>query len=197
MRYLSFLLLTLLVGCATTPAPPPAGTAPWQERLERLSTLQSWQAQGKLALRNGAAAESANLLWRQQDGRSELQLSGPLGVAATQILAEGERLEVRRGEELRILDISTPQAVELSTGWDLPLKALPYWMLGIPQPGAEATDLAFENERLTTLSQDGWQVSFDAYGQFGGYTLPTRLRVSRGETSARLFVRDWQPGSEP
>lgn len=195
MRYLSLLLLALLAGCASPPAPPPGPGAPWQARAERLAALQSWQAQGKLALRNGSAAESANLLWRQQDGRSELHLSGPLGMAATRILAEGERLEVRRGEELRVLDISTPRAVEMSTGWDLPLKALPYWMLGIPQPGAAATRLSFDNERLSTLSQDGWQVTFDAYGQFDGYTLPTRLRVSRGDTSARLLVRDWQPGA--
>lgn len=192
-RLVTLALLALLTACATTPEPKGV-TTPWDDRAQLLRQLAHWQAEGKLALRNGEHAESANLLWRQAGRNTELQLSGPLGMAATRIHSDGEILEIQRGEEFQVLDISTPRAVRLNTGWDLPLAALPYWMKGVPHPGAKPKAMAVEQHLLRSLEQDGWQVSFEAYGQFGHYTLPTRLRVERGETRAKLVIRQWQTG---
>lgn len=194
MRTAAFLLLVTLLGaCATAPAPDSADT-PWDQRIHRLAALQQWQARGKLALRSEGQAETANLLWQQSGNSSELQLSGPLGMAATRIHSDGKRLEIQRGDEVQVLDISTPDAVLTSTGWDLPLAALPHWMKGVPQPGTDARDLEVEQDLLRAVEQDGWRVEFQDYGQFGMYTLPTRLKVERGTTSARLFIRHWQTG---
>ncbi|WP_116368538.1 lipoprotein insertase outer membrane protein LolB [Parahaliea mediterranea] len=188
------LLLALLAGCSTVPPSPP-GEQGWQQHLARLGALEQWQARGKLALRNGEQAETASLLWRQRGEQSELQLSGPLGMASTQVLADGERLEVRRGDEIRILDISTPEAVRESTGWDIPVAALPFWLRGIPQPNAATEALRLDNQRLSHLQQQGWQVEFFDYRRFDNYDLPTRLNLRRGDTSARLLIRDWRPGA--
>lgn len=191
---LPLLLLALLVaGCATPPSTTGVDT-PWTQRARQLEQLDHWQAQGKLALRNGEQAESANLLWQQTGTVADLQLSGPLGMAATRIHSDGRVLAIQRGEERQVLDISTPRAVRLNTGWDLPLASLPYWMKGLPHPGAEADTMEVEQHLLRSLEQNGWQVQFETYGTFGEFTLPTRLRVERGDTSARLVIRHWQPG---
>ncbi|MFV0278794.1 MAG: lipoprotein insertase outer membrane protein LolB [Parahaliea sp.] len=190
------LLLALLAGCASTPQQG-QGERPWREHRNQVEALQQWQARGKLALRNGQQAQSATLLWQQRGGASELQLSGPLGMAATRILADGQTLEIHRGDEVRVLDISTPRAITLNTGWDLPLAALPYWLRGIPQPGTEGSRLHVEQGLLRSLSQDGWKVRFDSYARFGNYTLPTRLQVQRQDTSVKLLLNDWRTGSTP
>lgn len=190
---LLLLLTALLTACATAPGPDAVDT-PWAERSTRLTALQHWQAEGKLALRSNEQAESANLIWRQSGNSSDLQLSGPLGMATTRIHSDGKVLEIQRGEEFQVLDISTPGAVRLNTGWNLPLASLPYWMKGVPHPGAQPDDLTVKRQLLRELVQDGWRVQFEAYGEFGAYTLPTRLRVERGDTSARLVIRQWRTG---
>lgn len=191
----SLLLAALLSACAATPGPD-GTTTPWGERLRLLGAVQQWQARGKLALRNGDQAETANLLWRQAGTTSDLQLSGPLGMSATRIHSDGALLEIQRGEEIRVLDISSPEAIVASTGWDLPLAALPHWMKGLPQPGSEPAALEVEQDLLRSLEQDGWRVEFQDYGRFGRYTLPTRLKAERGATSARLLIRHWSTGGE-
>jgi outer membrane lipoprotein LolB len=193
MRAALLLTLALLAGCAGAPAILTA--PPWEQRADRLAQLAHWRAEGKLALRSGDRAEAANLLWQQAERESNLQLSGPLGMGTTRIHSDGRILEIRRGDEIQVFDISSPDAIRRNTGWDLPLAALPFWLKGLPQPGVAADDLQFEEDLLRGLRQAGWQVQFETYGRFGDYTLPTRLRVQRGPTSARLVIRQWHTGT--
>ena len=80
----------------------------------------------------------------------------------------------------------------LSTGWDLPLQALPDWLKGLPAPGLDVEESVLEGNLLRQLLQGGWQVLFQSYGVFGDYTLPTRLSIERGDTSAKVILRQWQ-----
>ncbi len=196
MRLLIALALSaLLIGCAST---PPSGTStPWPTRQAALTALTTWQAEGKIALRNGEAAESANLLWQQRQQQSELQLSGPLGMAATRISSDGHRLTIEQDGNTETMDISTPAAIRLNTGWDLPLTSLPYWMKGLPNPQLSSTATQLEQGRLKTIEQDGWSVTFIDYGDFDGYSLPTRIEVRRADTRARLAIRRWQTDLSP
>jgi outer membrane biogenesis lipoprotein LolB len=42
------------------------------------------------------------------------------------------------------------------------------------------------------LRQQDWTVQYEDFGEFEGLRLPTRLRVHRGDTSARIILRSWQ-----
>ena len=190
--YLGFALL-FLAGCAGQDVRD--STAPsWVEHRNSLQLLSHWNARGKLALRTSESAESATILWRQQGENTELHLSGPIGISATTIHSNGRQMEIRQGDELRTIDISTPGAIALNTGWDLPLQALPYWLKGIPAPGSEVQllELDPDNDLLLHLQQDDWDVHYKKYEQFGGLTLPTQLQIQRGGTSVRMIIRNWQ-----
>lgn len=182
----------MLAGCATGPERVIVN-APWEERSARLQLLENWRASGKLALRNGSESETASLVWNQQGRHSELQLSGPMGLSATRIVSDGLTLEVSRGDDLQVLDISSPEAILSSTGWDLPLQALPYWLRGLPAPSPVAGAMQFDQSLLLSMEQDGWQVQFKDYRRFGEFSLPTRMTIERGATSAKLLIRDWSP----
>lgn len=185
--------LLLLAGCAgqdTRDAPQGS----WAQHSERLQQLQQWNASGKLALRTEQRAESATIQWRQQGHNTELQLSGPMGLSATTIHSDGKRVDIRQGDELRTLDISTPDAILRNTGWDLPLGALPYWLKGIPSPDSPVQFLELDpaTDRARVLRQDDWEIQYRNYDQFDSYTLPTDLRIRRATTSGRVIIRDWQ-----
>jgi len=190
---LSCLVLSLLAGCAALEPQLPT-SAGWQAHSQQLALLRQWTANGKLAVRSADAAESASLEWRQHDQDTHLQLSGPLGVGATTIYSDGQQLDIHQGNEHRTLDISTPDAVVLNTGWDLPLLALTYWLKGLPSPHAKVQKLELDpqTELLQILQQDDWEVHYEQYGQFEQFTLPTRLRIQRGATRAKVIISHWQ-----
>lgn len=186
-----FPLALLLGGCAALePAPPQQ----WEDHSAQLAGLQEWTARGKVALRSADAAESASLVWRQRGAETDVELSGPLGVGATAIHSDGRLLHIRRGDEETTLDISTPDAVRQSTGWDLPLQALVHWLKGLPSPDSTVEGLTLDPDTglLRHLEQDDWDVHYQTYGEFGGVTLPRRLQLKRGENEARVVIADWQ-----
>lgn len=186
------LLVLLLAACAQQPRLP--NTANWEEHSDRLRKLTSWTAEGKFALRTPQLSESASLQWRQQDTTTRLYLSGPLGVAATSFYSDGRILVIRRGEEVHNLDLSVPGAMARSTGWDLPLAALPFWLKGLPAPdlAIQGMELKTDEALLQELRQDDWKINYEAYANYGALTLPTRLQIQREDTTLRLIIRDWQ-----
>ena len=191
-RLTLWLLLSLLAGCAGFAEREPS-SAGWKLHSGQLSALQHWSANGKLALRTADASESATLVWQQNNQDTHLQLSGPLGIGATTIDSDGQRLDIRRGDEHTTLDISTPDAILLNTGWDLPLSALTHWLKGLPAPDSriQSIEVNTETELLQGLQQDNWEIRFEKYGQFQGYILPTRLQIQRGTTRVKLFISQW------
>ncbi|MCB1705990.1 MAG: outer membrane lipoprotein LolB [Halioglobus sp.] len=191
----SWLLLALVAGCTGLAEREPTSPG-WQVHRAQVAALQTWTANGKLAVRTADASESASVVWQQDKQLTHLQLSGPLGMGATTIDSDGQRLDIRRGDDHTTLDISTPDAILLNTGWDLPLTALSHWIKGLPAPDAKIQQIEVNADTalLQSLQQDDWEVSFDAYGQFQDYILPTRLQINRGTTRVKLVISRWQTG---
>lgn len=191
-RFAALLFLALVLGgCA---ALEPAAPRQWETHSAQLAAMQHWTARGKVALRSADAAESATLLWRQRGMETRLELSGPLGVGATAIHSDGRVLHIRRGDEEQTLDISTPDALRQSTGWDLPLTALVHWLKGLPAPDATVQSLEFDPDTglLRRFEQDDWEVFYQAYAEFEGLTLPKRLQIKRGMNQAKVVIAEWQ-----
>lgn len=184
-----------LTGCATAPAPLP--DSPWLQRSQRLGALDDWSATGKIALRNGEQSESASLSWEQRQSDTTVQLSGPLGLQATELRSDGRTLAVSQGESLRLFDLSTPDVMAQETGWDLPLAALPHWLKGIPAPTPPPDVLDIADDLLQTLQQAGWRIRYERYQQVGVYFLPTRLTLESGATRAKVIIQHWRAGREP
>lgn len=186
-------LLLLLAACTGQPVKPPAD-ANWQQHSARLRELTHWSAEGKFALRTPDQSESASLRWYQTGVITRLQLSGPLGAAATTLYSNGRTLEIRRGEELSTWDLTDTRALQRETGWDLPLQALPHWIKGLPAPDIDIQDIQMgpDSARIAILKQDNWEIRYEAYAQFNDITLPTRLHIQRDDTTVRLIIRNWQ-----
>lgn len=187
--YLAGLICTglLLASCADQPERTSSDTS-WQDRETQLKALSHWKASGKLALRTQDKSESASLMWEQSDNVTHIVLSGPLGLSATSIESDQSSLTIEQGGQIRHYDISARTA---HTAWDLPVQALPYWILGLPAPGEPVQEQLIEQNSLRQMTQLGWTVTYEDYGQFDQYILPTRMKVERNSTRARLLIRQW------
>lgn len=186
------LILLCLAGCAGLPeAPEPP--ADWNARRARLDDLTHFTARGKIALRTPERAESASLLWQQVGIAAHIRLSGPMGLSATTIDSDGRQLEWRQGDESQIWALDDP-ALSGEAAWNLPLKALPHWLKGVPAPDfpVQALILDETGQLPVELQQQGWTIEYGSFDMFQSYRLPTRLKLYRADTSARIILRTWQ-----
>ena len=188
----ALLALMLLAGCRTLTHPLPPG-APYAERRAQLQALPHFSLKGRVALSANGNGFNANLRWAQDRTRSQLALEGPLGVGGLQITADGESLQMVTSHGDRIADQAAHAELIARLGFDVPIASLRYWVLGVPDP-ASAADESVDavQQRLTGLSQDGWQVTYAAYTNAAGEVLPSRLTLERESVRVRLFVEDWQ-----
>ena len=181
----------LLSACAGLPTQY-ASDLDWSDRVAQLNALKTWRASGKLAIRTQEQSESVNLQWQQDNHTTHIVLSGPLGIGATSIESDMQQLSVTRDGHTEHYDISSARAARDAFGLDLPLQALPYWIMGLPAPGLQSNnDPLIERGLLRRQEQLGWTITYESYGQFGHYTLPTRLKIERQSTRARLILRNW------
>lgn len=139
----------------------------------------------------GSEGFNARLLWRQTGSRSIVALDSPLGAGGVQITSDGSSLTVdtSRGEHLD----SEAARSELTSrlGFDPPLRSLRYWVLGVPDPASPAKETLDDQQRLSGLQQDGWQVDYPGYTSNGGEWLPSRVTLQRQGVRVRLIVDGW------
>ena len=183
-----------LLGACTSPGPTVPGDRASQQ--QALAQMDSWTARGKVALRSPDSSESASMLWQQRGEHTEIYLSGPVGVGATTLKSDGQTLEMRRGNDRQVFDISSRAALARNTGWDLPLAALPYWLRGLAAPRGEVQASSVDAAgRLATLEQDGWSVTYSNYQSVDGLILPGRLEAVQGDTRVKVIIHSWQMGA--
>jgi outer membrane lipoprotein LolB len=184
--------LAVLAGCRTAPPTLPPGTS-WQVRRPQLQAREHFALSGRVAVAAGGEGFNANLRWTQDGARSQLTLVGPLGVGGTQITASGSDLTLVTSRGEHIDSEAAHAALATRLGFDPPLSSLRYWVLGVPDPSQPATEsLDVAQQRLSSLTQDGWRVEYLGYGSTDGEALPARLTLQRDTVRVRLLVDNWQ-----
>ncbi|MEM1154915.1 MAG: lipoprotein insertase outer membrane protein LolB [Pseudomonadota bacterium] len=191
------LLALLLSACVSQPTLQTESFG-WKDHKQQLEALTVWRADGKLALRTPEQSQSASMSWRQTGVISRLQLSGPLGAAATSFYSDGQSLEIRQGSTVTQWDLQDTTWLERETGWDFPLMALPDWIKGLPAPDLDVEELLLDANSATVskLTQDDWEIDYQSYATFEGFSLPTRMRIQRGDTIVNVIIRSWQLPTE-
>ncbi|RPI13525.1 MAG: outer membrane lipoprotein LolB [Lysobacterales bacterium] len=192
MRLLAVAALAgmLLAGCAVQP-PPAEGPGPRPDA----TLMQQWAASGRLAIAGAGEGGSGAFVWQQDGATSRLDVRGPLGVGALQIVATPESLSMTDGSGREVPAAAARAELTQRLGADLPWSSLGYWMLGLPAPGAPATVSDAQTVPWRVIEQEGWRVGYDAYTSASGYALPRRLTATRGDVRVKLVIDRWTLGA--
>jgi len=184
--------LTLaLAGCQTAPVAP-APTVAWSVRRPTLQHLHRFGLDGRVAVAVGKQGFNAGIRWSQSGEVTQLALTGPLGAGGVEVTAEGAQLSVITSRGKRLGNTAARAELEEKLGFEPPLASIRYWVLGVPDPGAPASVQLDSQQRLTRLSQDGWQVDYTSYVPVGADWLPRLLTLRRADVRVRMVVDGWQ-----
>ena len=184
-------LVLALAGCQTVPVAP-APTVAWNVRRPTLQTLDRFGLNGRVAVAVGKQGFDAGVRWAQSGAMSRLTLTGPLGAGGVQITANGATLSVITSNGKRMGDAAAREELEDKLGFAPPLTSIRYWVLGVPDPGAPASVKLDAQQRLSQLTQDGWQVEYISYMPVGAEWLPRLLTLRRAGVRVRMIVEGWQ-----
>ena len=184
-------LVFILAGCQTVPVAPAPSVA-WSVRRPALQSLDRFGLNGRVAVAVGKQGFNAGLRWTQAAAVTHLALTGPLGAGGVEVTADGGDLSVVTSSGKRLGNTDARTELEDKLGFEPPLTSLRYWVLGVPDPGSPASVQLDSQQRLTELTQAGWQIDYSAYMPVGAEWLPKMLTLRREDVRVRMVVDGWQ-----
>lgn len=190
---LAIALVFVLAGCQTVPVSP-APSVPWSVRRPELQTLGRFGLNGRVAVAVGNQGFNAGLRWMQAAAVTHLTLTGPLGAGGVEVTAAGGDLSVVTSNGKRLANAAARTQLEDKLGFEPPLASLRYWILGVPDPDpSKAASVQLDSQqRVTQLTQDGWQIAYTGYMPVGAEWLPRLLTLRRQDVRVRMVVDGWQ-----
>lgn len=151
--------------------------AAWEAHRAALAQVNTWDIRGRLALRNADEGFQGSIQWVRERDRHRIDLTGPLGGGRVRLTQDRNGAELRDANDKIYRDSSVQQLLARTTGWDVPLEGLNYWVLGLPAPEAVTKNELDDWGRLKTLEQRGWEIRFLDYAQHEAFELPGRVFI--------------------
>lgn len=179
-------MLLMLAGCVSVPINPDIGQRE-TERAQYLSAHTHWSFSGRLAYSHEGKGGSAQLLWQQNGGVSDLRISAPLAMGSVRIRFDANNAQMfdASGRELRsgkpevllaqLLQIPMP-AGDLASG----LRA--FWPESSEQT-ASAT--------LGAVTMAEWSWNYANWRE-EPVRLPGKIEIQRGQTRLRIIIDQWR-----
>ncbi|ABD82509.1 lipoprotein insertase outer membrane protein LolB [Saccharophagus degradans] len=175
-----------LGGCSLTPTKQPN-----LQSKDELYTLDSWRASGKLGTRYKGKNESAFFSWTQTGDDYTIHLYGPLGQGSVYLYKEGNSFRIE-SKDLNEHAASPEQLLQRTTGLQLPVSNLAYWLRGIPATSISA-DKTQHNEDgdLSALQQEGWEITYRSYMPAYGLNMPEKIIAKRKDIKLTVSIKSW------
>ncbi|WP_426687321.1 lipoprotein insertase outer membrane protein LolB [Rhodanobacter ginsengiterrae] len=162
-------------------------------REQALAHADHWSLQGRLGISNGKDGGSGSFSWTQDGDRYEFTLRGPAISAMNFRLSGGPDGALLEGLEHG--PVRGPDAEALmrkALGWEVPLRDLRAWVLGVRADSGPA-ELSFGENRLPSLlQQDGWVVDYREWDEARQPPLPTKVFAARAPYKVKLSIESWQ-----
>jgi outer membrane lipoprotein LolB len=191
----SLLLLPLLL-TACVPAVRMKGDASLlaaqRAREQALAPVDRWVLQGRLGVSNGRDGGSGNFSWSQDGEHYEFVLRAPVTGKSFRLSGDdhGALMEGLDGGPIRGRDAES--LMHRALGWDVPLRDLRAWVLGLRADGGPA-ELSFGADQLpASLSQDGWSVDYREWDTSHQPPLPKKLYAAKPPYKVKLVIESWQ-----
>ena len=186
------LCLAILSGCATTrPSIDLPDITTWDLRQEALIELDSWEFQGRIAVKAGEKGFNGKFNWTQAGDEFYATISGPLGIGTVKIEGDGRAVFLTDKGGTRTILQNPETELYYHYGWTIPINSLRYWALGIENPSVEAKAEVDEFGRLISLQQNDWVLKISRYRESAGQEMPRNLMASNLDTRVRMVIEKW------
>lgn len=163
-----------------------------QARERQLAGADHWTLQGRLGVSDGHDGGSGSLTWTQDGDRYDFVLRGPALSGVSFHLSGGPQgavLDGVHGGPLRGPDAEA--LMRRALGWDVPLRDLRAWVLGLRADSGPAVLRFGENRLPSLLRQDGWVVDYRAWDTSRQPPLPSTVFAAKPPYKVRLSVESW------
>jgi outer membrane lipoprotein LolB len=183
------ILLVCLSGCTTVSPPAIDETVPHQPTMRNARAMQTWTAQGALAVQTIEKGWSASFNWEQQKfGNYRLNIFGPLGTNS--LLLMGNHHYVTLETNGKIESASNAEVLlERHLGWYIPINNIYYWGRGLSVPHFPVYHVVHNEEgRIQSMVQQSWQIAYKTYNNEG---LPTQIELRNPRLFIRIVIRQW------
>ena len=110
---------------------------------EQQAVESGFRVQGKLIVSSAQDKSAVNFSWQQTQGDYVIEVWGALGQGRVQLRGNPQRMRVVRGDDV-IFAGKLEQVMQRQLGWSIPITAIPYWLLGQPQPKLRYADYSLE-----------------------------------------------------
>lgn len=191
-----FLLCILLNGCARTPPKSPVISQDWAKHETQIQSKNNWQAIGKLGVKVPNDGGSANLRWTQQSDAYQIDLNGPFGQGKLSIEGQPGKVTLTEAGEPPRSAKTAEELITKTTGWNIPVTQLAYWVRGLPAPNLKIT--RFQPNALGLLGeleQAGWKVVYGDYlnvaSTDNSIAMPARITAEYKDVKLTLVIREW------
>ena len=184
----------ILSGCAST-SPikeiPPVAQKINQQHIAKLAQIQYFTLKGRLGVVTQKQGFSGGIDWQHALISDNIEVYSPLGGKVARIVKSptGVTLTTQEGHSVKAQDAES--LTEMTLGWRLPLAGLSDWALGKPTKSKVDASTWDEQGRLTTLKQDGWDISYENYAENNGYSLPSKIVLKSENVNLKLLVEKW------
>ena len=161
-------------------------------REQMLAQATHWTLSGRLGVTSARDGGSGSFSWTQDGERYEFVLRGPLASKSFRLSGgpDGALLEGLDGGPLHGADAEA--LMHKALGWNVPLRDLRAWVLGLRADGG-AAELYFGTNRLPSLlRQDGWVVDYRQWDMTRQPPLPQKVFAERAPYKVKLSIDSWQ-----
>ena len=182
-RWLSGLCLVLIVGCAT-------------RDISDISVQLPPELNGRVQIAMGKQKAVLNFKVSVKKDRANLEVWGAMGINRQSFLLVSEPpiLKQKIGKNWR--NLSTVELANTPIS-ELPLRAFPYWIMGIPRASAPHTVLQ-EGSYINSFIQDDWKIEvirsnqYEDGRQLRSKLYPTEIIMTSGVLSLRWLIKTFE-----
>jgi outer membrane lipoprotein LolB len=164
-----------------------------QSREQALAHADHWVMQGRLGVSDGKDGGSGSFSWTQNGDHYEFVLRGPAISGVDFRLSGGPDEAVLEG--MKSGPIHGPDAEALmrrALGWEVPLRDLRAWVLGLRANSGPAEVSFGDNHLPSLLQQDGWAVDYREWDTGRQPALPTKVYAEKPPYKVKLSIESWQ-----
>ena len=182
-RWLSGLCLVLMVGCAT-------------QDISDVSVKWAPELNGRVQIAMGKQKIVLNFKASVKRDRTNLEVWGAMGINRQRFLLVSEPPILKQKIGKNWIDLSTEELANTQIA-ELPFRAFPYWIMGIPRVSSPYTVLQ-EGSYSNSFIQDDWEIEvirsnqYEPGGQLQSKLYPTEIIMTRGVLSARWLIKTFE-----